>query len=115
MMERQSTYVITEELEAEFRISIEGCIPDLMEAAGPPAHATLEVEDGCLVPVQPDPNEGMHDNIYDYAADRAYDTFPNVPHEERTAMAKRIATYYCGQPDPDQTFKVADLATRGDA
>jgi len=85
MMERQLVHVITETLEAEFRNSIEGCIPDLMEAAS---------QGDMLYSREPD--EDFRDNVYDYAADRSYDTFPNVPHEDRTAMAKRIATYFCG-------------------
>lgn len=99
MMERNFTHVITESLEIKFRNSIEGCIPDLMLG-----NDQRDMLGG-------DPGEDDRDSIYDYAADRAYDTFPNVPHEERNAMAKRIANYFCGEEDisPTAKFKVAAL------
>jgi hypothetical protein len=99
MKQRNDIFVITDELERRFRSSIEGCIPDLIEA-----NDQRDMLGG-------DPTEEDRDSIYDYAADRAYDTFPNVPHEERNAMAKRIANYFCGEEEIDTTakFKVAAL------
>ena len=89
MMERSLETFITTAMEAEFRVGIEGCIPDLM-MAGNSMNEMLEHEDS-------DPGEEDWDSVYDYAADRAYDTFPNVSQELRTGMAKRVATYYCGE------------------
>jgi len=104
MMERSFETFITTDMEAEFRSSIEGCIPDLMMAGGESMNEMLDYEDR-------DPDESDWDSIYDYSADRACDTFPNVSQELRTALATRAANYYCGpqESDTDEVFKVVGL------
>jgi len=72
---------ITEEQARQFRVSIEGCLPDLL--------------DGC---------EGEEDERYldpatvrDYVADRTVDTFPNMREAERANLIDYVTKYYCGE------------------
>jgi len=83
-MRTSKSKVISKPEEYRFRSSIEGCIPDLLEA-----------DDRLSDPCPAD----YRDNLRDYVADRAYDTFPNVPAADRTTLIDSVTDYFCGKED----------------
>lgn len=84
METKQHVQKLTTRLEDRFRSSIEGMVPDLLMGSS---------EGG----VEDEVSSDDFDSIYDYAADKALDVFPNVETLERNAMARRIAIHFCGE------------------
>lgn len=83
-MRQSKSKAISKSEEYRFRSSIEGCIPDLIEGDGRMA----------------DPCPSMYrDDIRDYVADRACDTFPNVPAADRATLVDSVTDYFCGKED----------------
>ena len=107
-MEQNKSYVVTDKLRENFRSSIEGCIPDL-----------IDVGDRTVDPCPSD----YRDNIRDYVGDRSIDMFPNIPDEDRQALIDWVTDYFCGKqeeddypacPCHDHTFAVSDLELSDD-
>lgn len=84
-MQRSNATEVTSALRNQFRSAIEGCIPDL-----------IYLEDAPEGGLYRNPDESDRDSIYDYAADRACDLFPNLSEPERFKLVRGTVDHFCG-------------------